>query len=123
MTPPVLKVKNIVVRRGRRFSLQVDDFAIQPPQEVVALIGPNGAGKSTLLTILACLAPPDRGGTVFFATEKVTKRNALAVRRQLAVVFQDPLLLDSTVLENAALGLKLRGGQKPGGAEEKPLPG
>lgn len=57
---PVLKVKNIVVRRGRRFSLQVDDFAIQP-QEVVALIGPNGAGKSTLLTILACLAPPDRG--------------------------------------------------------------
>ncbi len=114
---PVLKVKNIVVRRGRRFSLQVDDFAIQP-QEVVALIGPNGAGKSTLLTILACLAPPDRG-ELFFATEKVTKRNALAVRRQLAVVFQDPLLLDSTVLENAALGLKLRG-QKPG-AEEKAL--
>jgi len=107
----VLAVKNIVVKRGRRFRLQVDEFAVEPG-EVVALIGPNGAGKSTLLTVLACLSLPDKG-ELFFLREKVSKGNALAVRRQLAVVFQEPLLLDSSVLENAALGLKLRG-QKTG---------
>ncbi|NLG87011.1 MAG: ATP-binding cassette domain-containing protein [Firmicutes bacterium] len=113
----VLTVKDITVRRGGRCILQVDSFFVQP-KEVVALIGPNGAGKSTLLTILACLALPDRG-ELFFANDKVTRKNALAVRRRLAVVFQDPLLLDCTVLENAALGLKLRGQKQ--GAKEKAL--
>lgn len=114
---PVLTVKDIAVRRGGRCILQVDRFAVQS-QEVVALIGPNGAGKSTLLTILACLAPPDQGD-LFFGDKKVTRKNALAVRRRLAVVFQEPLLLDSTVLENAALGLKLRGQKQ--GADKKAL--
>jgi tungstate transport system ATP-binding protein len=113
----ILSVKDIVAKRGRRFRLRIKDFAIQA-QEVVALIGPNGAGKSTLLTILACLTAPDHGYLLFGDTV-VTKKNALSVRRQLAVVFQEPLLLDSTVLENVSLGLKLRG-QKDG-AEEKAL--
>ncbi|HHV06950.1 MAG TPA: ATP-binding cassette domain-containing protein, partial [Firmicutes bacterium] len=112
---PVLTVKDMAVRRGGRCILQVDRFTVQH-QEVVALIGPNGAGKSTLLTILACLAPPDQGD-LFFGDKKVTRKNALAVRRRLAVVFQEPLLLDSTVLENAALGLKLRGQKQ--GADKK----
>jgi len=112
---PLLAVKDIVVRRGRRFCLKIDEFCVRP-QEVVALIGPNGAGKSTLLTTLACLTPPD-SGTVFFGSEKVTKKNALTVRRKLAVVFQEPLLLDNTVLENTVLGLRLRGQKQ--GAEDK----
>ncbi len=35
--------------------------------------------------------------------------NALAIRRRIAMVFQEPLLLNSSVYQNAALGLKLRG--------------
>ncbi len=31
------------------------------------------------------------------------------LRRRLAVVFQEPLLFDTTVAENVASGLKLRG--------------
>ncbi|MGI6128868.1 MAG: ATP-binding cassette domain-containing protein [bacterium] len=114
---PVLEVKDILVRRGRRVILQVENLAVEP-KEVVALIGPNGAGKSTLLTILGCLAAPDRG-EVFFADKKVSRQNALAVRRRMAVVFQEPLLLDSTVIENVALGLKLRGQKR--GADKKAL--
>ena len=112
---PVLQVKNILVRRGRRFRLRVDEFAVEPG-EVVALIGPNGAGKSTLLTILACLSQAHEG-EVFFQGERVDRRNALTVRRQLSVVFQEPLLLDSSVLANAALGLRLRG--QRAGAEDR----
>ncbi|MGB9804630.1 ABC transporter ATP-binding protein, partial [Desulfofundulus sp.] len=38
-----------------------------------------------------------------------TPRSALAIRRRMAVVFQEPLLLKTTVYENVATGLKLRG--------------
>jgi ABC-type sugar transport system ATPase subunit len=38
-----------------------------------------------------------------------TPKNLLAMRRRMASVFHEPLLLDSTVYANAALGLKLRG--------------
>jgi tungstate transport system ATP-binding protein len=48
-------------------------------------------------------------GKVFFHGEEATSKNSLVIRRRLASVFQEPLLLNRTVYENAALGLKLRG--------------
>jgi len=77
--------------------------------EVVVLIGPNGAGKSTLLQTLACLREPS-AGTLRFAGQPIPLHDPPpALRRRLAVVFQEPLLFDSTVAENVASGLKLRG--------------
>ena len=77
--------------------------------EVLALIGPNGAGKSTLLQVLACLRAPT-AGTLHFDGQGVDLHTPpLALRRRLAVVFQEPLLFDTTVEENVASGLKLRG--------------
>src|SRR5262249_24223692 len=77
--------------------------------EVLVLIGPNGAGKSTLLQVLACLREPT-AGTLRFAGQTIDLHEPpLALRRRLAVVFQEPLLFDSTVAENIASGLKLRG--------------
>jgi tungstate transport system ATP-binding protein len=81
--------------------------------EVLALLGPNGAGKSTLLQTLACLRTPV-SGTLQFDGHAVDLRSPpLALRRRLAVVFQEPLLFDTTVEENVASGLKLRGAAKP----------
>jgi tungstate transport system ATP-binding protein len=76
--------------------------------EIVALIGPNGAGKSTLLLILALLRRPD-AGEVRIDGEQATPANELRLRRRMAVVFQEPLLLDTTVERNVATGLELRG--------------
>ena len=77
--------------------------------EILMLIGPNGAGKSTLLQVLACLWEPT-AGTLRFAGQPIDLHAPpLALRRRLAVVFQEPLLFDSTVEENIASGLKLRG--------------
>jgi len=103
----VLEARDMVIRKGGRRILSVAHLTVEPG-EVLAIIGPNGAGKSTLLTALACLDLP-KSGALFFHGQRVTRANALAVRRRLAVVFQEPLLLDTTVLENAAVGLKLRG--------------
>jgi tungstate transport system ATP-binding protein len=48
-------------------------------------------------------------GKVFFRDEEATPEKSLLMRRRMASVFQEPLLLNATVYDNAALGLKLRG--------------
>ena len=70
--------------------------------ECFGLLGPNGAGKSTLLQALACLREATTG-TLTFDNQQVDLRNpTLDFRRRLAVVFQEPLLFDTTVAENIA---------------------
>ncbi|MGE3267988.1 MAG: ABC transporter ATP-binding protein [Chloroflexota bacterium] len=105
---PHLRVRDLVVRRGNRVVLQVDTLALAHG-EILALVGPNGAGKSTLVTALALIERP-AGGVIELDGEPVDwKHGALAARRRLAIVFQEPLLFDTTVYENVATGLKLRG--------------
>ncbi len=79
------------------------------PGEVLGVIGPNGSGKSTLLRVLGLLERPQRG-EVSLSGRPVDARHALAERRRMAMVFQQPLLADMTVAENVALGLAFRGG-------------
>ena len=104
---PVLSAQDILVVKGGRRILEVDKVEVMPG-EVLAIVGPNGAGKSTLLSVLSCLEFPARG-KVFYRGGEITRGNALSVRRRMAVVFQEPLLLDGTVLDNVELGLRLRG--------------
>lgn len=76
--------------------------------EILAVIGPNGSGKSTLLKIIGLLDSPT-AGEVRFKGSAVERSRLLDARRQMATVFQDPLLVDGTVFENVALGLRFRG--------------
>jgi ABC-2 type transport system ATP-binding protein len=54
--------------------------------EIYGLLGPNGAGKSTLLKILTTLTRPTSGRAQVCGFDVV--RQALEVRRQIAVVLQ-----------------------------------
>jgi len=108
---PVLEGESIRVVKGRRIVLDVGSVSVMPG-EVLAVIGPNGAGKSTLLSVLACLEFPSRG-KVSYKGHEVTRKNALSIRRKMAVVFQEPLLLDGTVLDNVILGPRLRRREGP----------
>lgn len=93
--------------RGNKTILQIDGFRLNKGERL-ALIGPNGAGKSTLLKTLALLEKPS-AGAVLFRDEQVTESNTLSFRRRMAVVFQEPLLLNTSVYNNVAQGLKFRG--------------
>ena len=101
-----LSVRGLVVRRGGRTIVDVPALDVAAG-EVLAIIGPNGAGKSTLLLHLAMLERPT-AGELRFDGEPVHGRE-LALRRRTAVVFQEPLLLDRTVLSNVETGMRLRG--------------
>ena len=106
MKDPILQLQNIVVERARRRILDVPSLDIVP-NEVLAIVGPNGAGKSTLLRVIGLLERPSRG-TVLFAGRPVSG-NPLPFRRRMAFVFQEPLLLDTSVEGNVRSGLSLRG--------------
>jgi tungstate transport system ATP-binding protein len=106
---PILAARDLEIRRGTHVVLRVPALDVRPG-EVLAVIGPNGAGKSSLLRVLALLEAP-AAGELSFAGETVAfrSRRLLALRRRMAVVFQEPLLCDTTVERNVALGLRLRG--------------
>ncbi len=89
------------------FTLQVPALEVRAG-EVLAVIGPNGSGKSTLLRVLGLLERP-QAGQVLVGGRPVDARDALAERRRMATVFQEPLLADTTVAANVALGLRFRG--------------
>jgi tungstate transport system ATP-binding protein len=88
--------------------LDIPDLRIEEG-ELVSLIGPNGAGKSTLLQALAGLTKLSGGEIIFKGEAVAADHGGFAYRRKLAMVFQDPLLFDTTVFENVASGLRIRG--------------
>jgi tungstate transport system ATP-binding protein len=116
MTVPVIEVKDLTVRRGKRIVLSIPEFSVKDG-EVLAVIGPNGAGKSTLLQALALLLPAEMTYS-FLGRHANLPADALALRRQMAVVFQEPHLLQGSVSNNVSVGMRLRGVSK-GEASER----
>jgi tungstate transport system ATP-binding protein len=102
----LLTLRDVAVRYGDTVALDIAALDLHAA-EVVAIVGPNGAGKSTLLRVMGLLQRPIRG-TVLFRGDNALDGNLLRLRRRVATVFQEPLLLNATVYDNVALGLKLR---------------
>lgn len=81
--------------------------------EFLCIVGPSGCGKSTLLSAIAGFLRPT-AGTITMNDRPVTGPGA-----ERGVVFQEYALLPwMNVLDNAALGLKLRGMPKRQRQEE-----
>lgn len=105
---PRLSVRDLRVDREGRRVLEIPELDLDRGQ-VLALIGPNGAGKSTLLLSLASLLPFTSGRLAFDGQPVSSSTEREAYRRRVTLVFQEPLLFDTTVAENLASGLRLRG--------------
>ena len=105
MMPPLLSVNNLKWNIKDKSILDVEKLAIYSGDHL-ALIGPNGSGKSSLVKILAYLEQPSSGSVVLNIPE--IGSSLVNKRRQMGVVFQEALLLNMTVKENIAYGLKLR---------------
>ena len=103
----LIEIRDLLVRRGGRAVLEIPALDIREGEKL-ALVGPNGGGKTTLLLALAGLLAPERG-TILFEGRPLTEWNLVEYRRKISFVFQNPLLLDMTVADNVALGLKFRG--------------
>ena len=79
--------------------------------ETVALVGPSGAGKSTIFQLLLRFFDPDAGRVTLDGIDlKDMLRTDL--RRQLALVPQDPVIFATTARENIRFG-------RPGASDEE----
>jgi tungstate transport system ATP-binding protein len=106
--PCLLELRGLEVERGGVPVLHVPSFRLHE-DERVSLLGPNGAGKSTLLLSMMCLLERAAGEVLYRGEPISSARAAIACRRKLAMVLQEPLLFDTTVYENVASGLRIRG--------------
>lgn len=72
------------------------------PGQVIALVGPSGAGKSTILSLLAGFYEPS-SGRVLIDGHDLGSMDLAHYRQFIAIVPQEPLLFEGTVLHNIAL--------------------
>ena len=94
---------------GKRTVLDIDRLDL-PAGGGHALLGPNGCGKTTLLRILAFLNPPT-SGEILFRGKTVNRREKStgALRRQVVLVDQNPVMFTTTVVKNVEYGPRMRG--------------
>jgi ABC-type multidrug transport system fused ATPase/permease subunit len=69
------------------------------PGEVLAIVGPSGSGKSTVADLIVRLLDPDSGVVRLDGRDLRTLRLA-DLRRNIAVVDQDPCILHASIADN-----------------------
>ena len=106
-TETAVLAKDLSVSYGGHKALDIPSLGIFR-NEVLVVIGPNGSGKTTLLLCLTRLANPETGTVSFNGVPVQDSKSVLRLHRTLAVVFQESLLLSSSVWDNVTLGLRLR---------------
>ena len=109
MNDSVYILERLVKRYGEREACNIDSLEVHRG-EALGIIGPSGSGKSTLLRLLNFLEPQTSGAIRFLGQTYDSRASIpLSVRRRMTLVFQSPLLFNTSVLNNVAYGLKLRG--------------
>lgn len=75
--------------------------------EFIVIAGPNGAGKTTLLRLIALLEKPDDGRLTIYGVDATSSwSNALRLRGDVTMVFQEPVVFNTSVYRNIALGVR-----------------
>ena len=98
-------IQNVDHYYGTKQVLSIEDVSI-PEAAIIGLIGPNGSGKSTLLKLMGFLEEPTYGA-IFFKGRKAGPFSS-DTRFKVTLLPQEPYLMQRTVFENVAYGLKIR---------------
>lgn len=97
-----LRLERVDFAYGSEPLLRGVDLAIGAGERV-AILGPNGAGKSTVVSLMLGLYRPD-SGRVLADQVPFEELDVAALRRQIGVVLQNPLIFPGTIAENIAYG-------------------
>ena len=87
---------------NQKFQLSDLSFSIQP-KEKVAIVGGSGSGKTTIVNLLMRFFDPSSGRILIDGVDLKTLAID-TIRRQIALVDQDPLLFRGTIHDNIAYG-------------------
>lgn len=87
---------------SKRVALRNFNLAI-PPHGIVAIVGANGAGKSTLIKLLCRFYDPDEGRVLLDGVD-LRALDPRELRRQITILFQEPVHYQNTAAENITFG-------------------
>ncbi|KAF2238713.1 ABC transporter-like protein [Viridothelium virens] len=97
-----------------------DVSLLVPAGKTTALVGASGSGKSTIVGLVERFYDPV-GGNVFLDGHNVEDLNLRWLRRQMALVSQEPVLFATTIFENIRYGLVGREAANLGEAKVRDL--
>ena len=118
LTPEAADAPGSIDADGLRGHIRFDavDFAYEPdrpvldgvsfeahPGELVALVGPTGAGKTTVANLIPRLFEK-QGGRILIDGVDVASYGLRSLRRQVALVPQQPILFTGTIADNIRYG-------------------
>jgi ATP-binding cassette subfamily B protein len=99
-----IRFRDVTFRYPGRERAVLQDFNLMiPAGHIVTIVGPNGAGKSTLVKLLCRFYDPEKG-RVEMDGQDLKGLSIEELRRQCAVLFQQPVHFNATVTENIAMG-------------------
>ncbi|MCI8689581.1 MAG: ATP-binding cassette domain-containing protein, partial [Oscillibacter sp.] len=87
------RISKSVFETSRRVVRAVDQVSFSIEEgEIVGLVGESGSGKTTLARVLLSLTKMTGGSAMIDGVDlsKPTKKDLKKLRREIAVVFQDP---------------------------------
>ena len=105
-------IRGLSMTYGARTVLDIPFLELEKGA-IYAVLGPNGSGKTTLLEILSLIKRPTTGEMRYDDRPVDFRGNNLsALRREIVMVQQNPVLFTTTVYKNLEFGLKIRGVSK-----------
>ncbi|HVW74632.1 MAG TPA: ABC transporter transmembrane domain-containing protein [Rhizomicrobium sp.] len=82
----------------------LNDFSLDVAGgEAVALVGPSGAGKSTVFQLMLRFYEA-QGGAIRFDDVDITQLDPMVLRRNIAVVAQEPVIFSGSIAANIRYG-------------------
>lgn len=87
---------------GKRSAVQDVTFSVRPGENV-ALVGATGSGKSTTLGLLHRAFDP-QSGAIRIDGDDIRDLTLSSLRRNIGVVFQEPMLFARSIRENLQVG-------------------
>ncbi|QDI91137.1 phosphate ABC transporter ATP-binding protein [Salicibibacter halophilus] len=124
MPEAIFKTENLKVAYGKNQVIHGIDWNITKG-EVTALIGPSGCGKSTFLKTLNLLIRSMSddvkvSGQITFSGKNILNKkiDAIDLRKQIGMVFQQPNPFPKSIFENVAYGPRIHGVRKKRQLEE-----
>ena len=105
---PLARVRGDLEMRGVSFSYGSDPVLVGvtlgiPAGQSVALVGPSGAGKSTFVNLVPRFFDPQQGAILIDGHDLRAVRQE-DLRANIALVSQEPVLFNESILENIRLG-------------------
>ena len=99
-------LKNIEYTYPNKVDSILNDLSITiDANKVIGIVGPSGSGKSTIIDIFLCLIEPDQG-QILIDNKPLLKENIGSWQDKIGFVSQSIYLLDTSILENIAFGIR-----------------